>query len=278
MRFSLIVATLGRTQELRKFLNSLKKQIYQNFEVIIVDQNNDNRLIPIISEFSFLDIIHVKSKKGLSLSRNIGLKSATGDIIAFPDDDCWYLDTNTLIRVKDIFSNNQHFHCITGITVDSQNNSAAAKFDNKSGFVNIYNLWRRGNSTTIFVLKTPLSKINGFDTNLGLGAKTKWQSGEESDLLVRLIKNNYTVYYYADLKIGHPNPTIKYNNKTLERGFNYSLGFGKVLSKHDYPLWFVFFSWFKPFMGIILSLVKLNFKKSLYHYFVLKGRIIGWVS
>ncbi len=47
--FSLIVATLGRTDELIAFLESLVAQSERNFEVIVVDQNPDERLEPVIA-------------------------------------------------------------------------------------------------------------------------------------------------------------------------------------------------------------------------------------
>ena len=35
-------------------------------------------------------IRHLRSERGLSRASNIGLRVARGDIIAIPDDDCWY--------------------------------------------------------------------------------------------------------------------------------------------------------------------------------------------
>ena len=51
MRFSLIVATIGRTEELVRLFHSLECQTHRDFEAIIVDQNTDDRLIAIIREF-----------------------------------------------------------------------------------------------------------------------------------------------------------------------------------------------------------------------------------
>lgn len=44
IKISLVVATLGRTAELQKLFQSLNGQSRSDFEVILVDQNADNRL------------------------------------------------------------------------------------------------------------------------------------------------------------------------------------------------------------------------------------------
>jgi glycosyltransferase involved in cell wall biosynthesis len=51
-KFSIILATIERTRELENFLESLKSQTYNNFELIVIDQNTDNRLQPIIDMYS----------------------------------------------------------------------------------------------------------------------------------------------------------------------------------------------------------------------------------
>jgi glycosyltransferase involved in cell wall biosynthesis len=45
MRFSLIVATIGRTAELRSLFESPAVQTHRDFEVIVVDQNPDDRVV-----------------------------------------------------------------------------------------------------------------------------------------------------------------------------------------------------------------------------------------
>ncbi len=88
---SLIVATVGRTQELNRLLESIAAQSLTSLELIIVDQNADDRVKELLedSEYPFL-CFHVRSPRGLSRARNVGINLASGRIFCFPDDDCWY--------------------------------------------------------------------------------------------------------------------------------------------------------------------------------------------
>lgn len=51
-RFSLIVATIDRTEEFSVLLRSLAEQKLRDFELIVVDQNPDDRLSPLIKEWA----------------------------------------------------------------------------------------------------------------------------------------------------------------------------------------------------------------------------------
>src|SRR5271170_6306948 len=93
MMVSLILSTLGRSREIDVFLESLAIQEFKNFEVIVIDQNTDDRLVPVVDPARWpypIKRIHTPDQRGVSRGRNAGLKHAKGDIILFPDDDCWY--------------------------------------------------------------------------------------------------------------------------------------------------------------------------------------------
>ena len=89
---SLITATYGRTEEVRTFIRFYPaRQSYKDFEFILVDQNPHFILREMVAEYaSRLTIQYIRSEaKGLSLNRNIGLDYSRGEIVAFPDDDCF---------------------------------------------------------------------------------------------------------------------------------------------------------------------------------------------
>ena len=74
-RFSLIVATITRTHELKRLLESLTRQEFSDYEVILVDQNHDDRLQDVIEEFfGRVPVLRISSPKGVSRARNKGLQ------------------------------------------------------------------------------------------------------------------------------------------------------------------------------------------------------------
>src|SRR5690242_15769453 len=92
MHFSLVLTTVGRTSEVSRLFETLCAQTHTQFETIIVDQNEDGRLDALVAEYrANLRLRHIRAeKRGKSHANNVGLKYATGDVVSFPDDDCWY--------------------------------------------------------------------------------------------------------------------------------------------------------------------------------------------
>lgn len=92
MTFSVIIPTLNRPSSLNECLLSIKKCNLKPDEIIVVDQSDNAETKKVIDKFSNeLSINYIKLKiKSSTVSRNIGIKSATKDIIVFSDDDIEY--------------------------------------------------------------------------------------------------------------------------------------------------------------------------------------------
>ena len=73
---SLIVATVDRVELVGELLASLVTQTLQDFEVVVVDQNRDDRLVALLAHYDTrLAITHIRAPRGLSRSRNAGSPS-----------------------------------------------------------------------------------------------------------------------------------------------------------------------------------------------------------
>lgn len=90
MFYSIILPTFGRPDEVKSFLESIRLQQFQNFEVIAVDGSLDDILYPVIEEYKrSLDLKYFHRKGlGASESRNLGCENAHGDFVVFIDSDC----------------------------------------------------------------------------------------------------------------------------------------------------------------------------------------------
>lgn len=88
MRFSVVVPTYNRESTLRKTLDALIAQDYSSYEIIVVDDGStDGTSQWITSEFPQVRL-RCQPNHGPAAARNTGIRAATGDIVAFTDDDC----------------------------------------------------------------------------------------------------------------------------------------------------------------------------------------------
>ena len=101
--FSIICATIGKANKLNNLCNSLNKQTYKKFELIICDQNKENFNKKFKQIYKNLRIIFIKSKKGLSNARNDGINRAKGNYLLFLDDDI-NLRSNFLKNLNKLFN------------------------------------------------------------------------------------------------------------------------------------------------------------------------------
>lgn len=288
-KFSLILATLGRTVELDNFLKSLKNQTYKNFELIIVDQNDKISIDNIVTKYNqFFPIKHIKIKeKGLSLARNVGLryiKDIDQKIVAFPDDDCEY-PPQLLENVKEAFEEKKGFKIITGIAIDKEKKiPSSGKWKNSSCEISSKNIFQTAISFTIFINFFD-KKILFFDERLGIGAP--FGSTEETDYIYRLLKRGYKGFYYPEkIVVYHPLKGLNFSKiQDRKRAFSYSMGMGAFFKKHlikgkDFCLIPSFLRLFfvRPIGGMLLGLGKLNLGMFLYYKNVFIGRWKGLIK
>ncbi len=87
MKISVIINTFNRAAYLKTTLNSLRYQTYDDFEVIVVNGPSTDNTESLLDQYSGFIKKRDCPVKNLSTSRNIGIKSAQGEAVAFLDDD-----------------------------------------------------------------------------------------------------------------------------------------------------------------------------------------------
>ncbi len=274
MKFSLIMATLGRIQEIEDFIKSLLIQEYEDYELIIVDQNEHMLVKEIVESYkNEINIKYIRSDvKGISVNRNIGLKVATGDILAFPDDDCEYspeLLKNIILK----FKNSKELDIVSVNTLEKGKNYGIGKMPDRNCELLLSNILETVKSITVF-LKNNRIKDLLFDERLGAGKK--YGSGEETDFLLHCLHIGLVGRYFPELVVYHPAKKGDYLN--TEREFKYALGFGALCRKEifirkNYMFILIFIKkTYKNFLGSFFS------RNREYHYTILKGKLLGLLN
>ena len=279
VKYTLVVATIGRRAELAALLASLANQSFREFEVIVVDQNPEGFIDDVISDYSsVLRIAHLRTnRRGASLARNIGLETARGQIVTFPDDDCEY-PPDLLAKVDLALDQLPEFAGISVASRDKQSVRRIVRFSGKAGELTKFNLLNRCVEFGIFLRRESLAKSR-FDELMGVGAEhSSWWSDEGPDLLLSMMNEGMRIYYVPEILIFHPDPVFKFDGKAIRRSFMYGCGRGHYLRKHRYPLWYVIRVWGLYVVGAILGICQLNPRKAKYYWSGLQGRIKGYVQ
>ena len=271
-RFSLILCTINREKVVHEYFESLaRQQDPPSFEVLLIDQNPDDRLLPIVAEFEQrFPIRRFTAAPGLSRARNIGLSQAQGDIIAFPDDDCSYPE-NLLKSVSDILSSGQ-IDGISTLVTDHRGRFSGSFMYRTPRRISFQNVWRCGVSISIFVKRQAVGDVR-FDESLGVGSGTVFGSGEETDFLLNLIKSGKNLIFRPDLVVNHP---VFIGPWTLKRGYLYGNGMGRVLHKHHYSFFRALYFALLQLIRAFCALVSLNFPRMMFHLAMSFGRLTGY--
>jgi len=276
---SLVLCTLGnRRQQLERLLESLENQEFNSFEVVLVDQNPPGHLDEILrARGAGLALKHVRSGRGLSIARNNGLLHATGELVGFPDDDCWYLPS-TLGQVATFFRLNSEIDILLGRTIDRFGLPSLNPLRETSGTVDKSNVWTSGNSNTLFVRKNAIPIRGGFDEQIGVGASSRFQSGEETDFILGLMRNGARAVYISDLKVGHDQVENASMKRTLKRAWSYSQGFGYVLKKHNFGVTYLAYRLGRSIASAALAVLRLHPVHGLTRLLWGVGTLVGYVA
>lgn len=111
-KVSVIIPSYNRADLITETVNSVLAQTYKDFELIIVDDGSTDATLTVLKTYG--DAIHYIKKEngGQGSARNVGIKAASGEYIAFLDsDDLWH--SQKLEKQMEIFkfSNTNWVYC-----------------------------------------------------------------------------------------------------------------------------------------------------------------------
>ncbi|MFW9825572.1 MAG: glycosyltransferase family 2 protein [Candidatus Thorarchaeota archaeon] len=198
---SCIIPTYNRQELISQAIESVISQTYKNLEIIVVNDASQDETEFVVKKYMKNDrrIKYVKNLTNLGGggSRNVGIKVAKGDFVAFLDDDDKWLDAKIERQVRSIES-------LDAVMCACIKNGKKRLKKNVKKTVDLSDL-RKGNNytggTSILMAKVPVMKDIMFDDNL--------PNYQDWDLLIRLAEK---------YKIGYLNEAlVLYNDHNQKR-------------------------------------------------------------
>jgi GT2 family glycosyltransferase len=279
VRISLVISTTNRPREISALLNSLYRQTVKPHQVVVVDQSADNATErSVLASKNELPVTYLRDdRKGLSRGRNLGVSLVNGDVVAFPDDDCVY-PPDTLDKVQEKFSSDPALDILTGMSITPTGIPSQGRWGSAPRPIDRYNIWTSQTSYTTFYKTETFHLAGVFNEELGVGSGTKWGAGEETELMLRALRNGAKALYDPAIKVMHPEPLAEFDQTTFDRGRRYNRGFGRVMRMERYPLWFVAYMSGRPLIGAAVALLRGQRGQAKYRLIAFKHRLRGWAD
>jgi len=109
-KISIIIPVYNGEEFLKRCLDSIIVQTYENWELIIVNDGSTDKTKDIIEEYIKKDkriVVINKDNSGVSDSRNVGIDYSTGDYITFVDADD-FLEENMLLSIIELLNKEKY--------------------------------------------------------------------------------------------------------------------------------------------------------------------------
>ena len=104
IQISVIIPTFNRSKSIGYCIESILNQTYRNFEVIVVDDCSTDNTVEVIERINDtrIRIIKLDKNSGAQFARNLGIRNARYDWIAFQDSDDEWLPDKLEKQVKEL--------------------------------------------------------------------------------------------------------------------------------------------------------------------------------
>jgi glycosyltransferase involved in cell wall biosynthesis len=271
--FSLVMATRGRTAEIGAFIESLLAQGRPDVELIVVDQNEDDRLGPVLAPYEGrLTLTRLRSARAnANHARNLGLRAARGAIVGFPDDDCLY-PPGLLDRVTACFNASPAVAVLTGPAESPSGGLGSGRWRQEAGPIDAATVWTSVIEFNLWLCRKLALALGGFDEAMGPG--TPLGSAEGNDLVLRAVAAGHAARYEPSLRVIHPDKRL--TEVAVGRARLYGRGLGFALRRHGVGarIWLPFA--IRPLGGAALSLLKGRPRDAAYYAMTLLGRAEGF--
>lgn len=115
-KISVVVPSYNREKTIIRCIDSVMKQTYPAFEIIVVDDGSTDRTLDVIEkEYGNKVKVARQEHKGAQAARNAGIRTAKGNYIAFHDSDDEWLPDKLELQVAELEKNPDAVVCGNGM-------------------------------------------------------------------------------------------------------------------------------------------------------------------
>jgi hypothetical protein len=232
LRLGLVVSTVGRPALLHLLLSAAAAA--QPPEVVGIANQATRRLGCRYPQSLPFVVRQVTSSGGVSQGRNdaFALLADDVDIVATPNDDTRY-GPDAFVRARAMFGTAPAPDAVAGALLHGRKPRFTLPPDGTP--LDRRTVWR-ATEPALFLRASSVRDLRGFRTEIGVGGPSPWQSGEGTDLLLRLLDEKGRVVSAPTVRAyGEGERRDLTDREWVLKNRRYARGTGYVYRIHGYP-------------------------------------------
>jgi O-antigen biosynthesis protein len=243
---SVIVATHDRPEQLHGCLQSLLRQDYPEFEIIVVDNAPADGAAEALVRGTFRGRVRYLREPvaGLARAHNHGVARARGSVAAFTDDDT-LADPGWLSALAEMFARDSRIGCVTGLIVPAElETPAQTALESQGGFAKGYapRIWSLsdppadplfpftaghfGSGANMAFRTDVLRSLGGFDPATGAG--TPARGGDDLLAFFEVLTAGHKLAYQPGAVVWHRHRRAQ--EAVAMQAFGYGAGLAAYLT------------------------------------------------
>ena len=225
MKVSVIIPAFNSSSTISSCIESVLKQGFKDFEIIVVNDGSTDETEKIVKKFSGVRLLS-QENRGPAAARNLGASKAKGEIVAFIDADCiasedWLDEVVKTFEDKEVAGVQGSYKCnqkeliARFIQVEIENRYKKMLKASKLDWIGSY---------SAAYMREVFLREAGYDE------KFRKASGEDPELSFKLSKKGYKLVFNQNAVVYHSHPTALW--KYLKSKFQHAFWRVRLYSKH----------------------------------------------
>lgn len=179
---SVIIPVYNGDRFVAEAIDSVVHQTYKNYEIIVVDDGSTDQTHQVLQPYFDRIRYFYQNNQGVAVARNQGIEAAQGELIAFLDQDDWFLPDHLALQVQ-CFEEKPELGLVSSgwATVDC-NGNRLAHVEPWQGLpqlnVEAWVVWKPVFPGALMVRRSWLTQAGGFNS--------QFQQTSDVDLILRL--------------------------------------------------------------------------------------------
>lgn len=229
---SIIIPAYNAAAFICQAIDSVLTQTLEPLEILVIDDGSTDETAQLVEQYKFPVRLLKQKNGGVSSARNLGIRQARGEFVAFLDADDVFVDDAKLEKQLSLMTEKQSDIVMSGWRITDENLNKLVDYQMwlEVPHLNLFNLIRTSAVMTCswIIKRSKLLEINGFDEEL--------TNVEDLDLICRLALANCQMHCLPEITVAYRRHKTNATNQIRRQHQGMQKVLDKLFLRQDLPL------------------------------------------